>query len=172
MHEHNLRQVIGAGPSAEPFARAIVKAYRRRHGTKIALFSLGRLGEEIKEKEKFAEVLKATRPKLDLNAPTLVFDELYASGETLANLSEALQKAGLRHKTAVLVASENAQNKANKPHYIGTFTDSSIYNPICAIGRGTEVVFSRNNRGQFRRNWVGFKRLLNRQLDGIVTRNT
>lgn len=120
IHEHGLAQVVSVGPSAAPYAKHIARAYQNRHGGRIRVVNLGRIGEEIarsKSKHKFKILLKA-KPNFNLRARSLLFDEVSMTNETICGASSSFRELGLSHKTAVLVR-DSTFASSNDPDFVG-----------------------------------------------------
>lgn len=49
MQEHDITQIVGAGPSAQPYINALAIAHQKRHGVKLNVVSLGKIGETLHE---------------------------------------------------------------------------------------------------------------------------
>ena len=104
MHSQRIKQIVAAGPSAQPYAAALGLAFEKRHRRKVKVYALGELGEKLPASEKPKEDLKKYRPTMRHNKRTLLLEDVIETGIKLRNLSRAFKAAGIPHKTAAIIA--------------------------------------------------------------------
>ena len=148
--EEGISQIVGAGPSALPFSRALARAYRRRYGQKLVLVNLGEVGETIARTElkdgpvRVRKLLLDRRPKFDLESKALLLDDVVLRGASLRSLSSALSQAGLDHKSACIV---DYHSTSTLPDYVGLSynSNSRLANDLFSLAyskRGNSVAFA------------------------------
>ncbi len=110
MHEKGIEQIVGVGPSATPYIRAIARAHRNRRGVTLKLIALGELGEQVADVahsgkvEKAASLLSARKiqPK-----KTLLFDEVVHIGKQILGVKSVFDHLKIPHETATLASSSD-----------------------------------------------------------------
>ncbi len=113
IHEHEITQIIGAGPSAYFYTHALDVAYKNRHGNKargLHVVNLGTLAEQDHMRgtapalpgSELKRFLARHKPGLNLGKKSLILDDVARTGFSMHSLSRAFSAAGLPHKTAVI----------------------------------------------------------------------
>ncbi len=114
IHKHEIKQIIGAGSSAQPYAVALGLAYEKRHGKPMKVFSLGEVGEKLHEVEDPKQYLQKMRPKLAHDKKSLLLEEFIDTGKKILKLSRVFTKLKIPHKTATI-----SMRDPNPDHYAG-----------------------------------------------------
>ncbi len=186
IHQHRIKQVIGSGPSAYPYAIALERAYRNRYGKPLHVVNLGTLGETLsrlgwisgkKEALQNAEaLLHCFRPRIK-KRHSLLLEELVVGGKFIGDLSYVLKKLGLRNKKATIVKISGAGAYAFMD-YVGrnvgmrtsrhhSFAESVYFGRGKAFGGtsggGPPVEVKRPQR-----NWPAFMRQIHRELREVA----
>ena len=180
IHEHGIRQIIGAGPSASPFTRAIAAAYRQRHDIRLKVQNLGNVAETLTkdpayrslERPKIRRFISEHRPNFSFEEPSLIFDEVVFHGTNISRLKTVLEEAGTQCKTAgFAVAYERTARdldysgyRRNENEDIGDATFQAIVDKVY-IGRGVGVPKARRTG---KPEWLKAKVALAKELNGIV----
>ncbi len=150
--EHKLEQIVGVGPSASPYARALARAHKNRHGVELKVIALGLIGEKLSWTKPGAEedvkrALSASR-KFDFSKPSLLLDEIVQSAFCFGNLSRILNSLNFPHKNAALLSYTKFRAYPNFPrsfnlHFIGEEIDSgSAFNEAVYLKRGAAFGFA------------------------------
>lgn len=125
MHEHELQQVVSAGPSAAPFAKAVARAYEKRHGKPISVVNLGGLGEKLARTKRIPSfrylnsLLQRRKPGFDSGKKTLLFDEAARWHGTINGISKVFTRMNVPHKTAVIAVDQYFASDKD-PDFVGT----------------------------------------------------
>lgn len=112
VHEHELTQIVGAGPSAYPYTLALERAYNRRYGQnarKLNVVNLGRVGEDPAimavgrgfDAEAARAVLRS-KPSLDFGRKTLILEDIVRTKFSLSALRNAFNALNIPNKTAAI----------------------------------------------------------------------
>ncbi len=103
IHRAGIKRIIGAGHSALPFAIALSRAHKKRHGTELHVINLGKLGE-ISKYGLMPDKLKERLSRHGLGTNSLLFDDVMVTGNSMTMLSLVLRDLSVPHARAVVGA--------------------------------------------------------------------
>ncbi len=178
--ENKLEQIVGVGPSASPYVRALARAHKNRHGVELKVIALGPLGEKLSWTKPGAEedvkrALSATR-KFDFSKPSLLLDEVVQIAVRFGNLSRILNSLNFPHKNAALLSYTKLRAHPGFPrsfhlHFVGEeFGKGSDFDNAVYLERGAAFGLSLGDRKLKRpdKSWLDKMKRVRKELREIA----
>ncbi|MFH0713174.1 MAG: hypothetical protein V1722_01445 [Candidatus Micrarchaeota archaeon] len=104
MHKKGIKQIVGIGPTATPYVRAIARAHANRYGVKLKVVALGHAGERISRAANDISIPLAadllSNELADCRKKTLLFDEIVDKGTQMKGIKAAFKHLQIPHETA------------------------------------------------------------------------